>query len=131
MMKTSRQINRRAKRLYHMCLHDGILDETRAKQVVHGVLSAKLRDGVALLGIFCRFVKRDRAQHTAEVGSAIPLNDDLQAHLRSGLEHVYGPGITTVFVQQPELIGGMRVKIGSDLYDGTVKGKLDAFEARL
>jgi F-type H+-transporting ATPase subunit delta len=41
---------------------------------------------------------------------------------------VYGPGIKTQFGLKPALIGGMRIKVGSDVYDGSVQSELAALE---
>ena len=42
----------------------------------------------------------------------------------------YGPGMSTSFAANPELIGGMRVKVGSDVYDGSVRTALLTLEER-
>jgi F-type H+-transporting ATPase subunit delta len=73
-------------------------------------------------------VRLDRSRHTAEVESAAPLPDDLQASVAARIERVYGPKIRISFTQKPALIGGMRVKVGSDVYDGSVKARLAALE---
>lgn len=116
--------------MYRVCLVNGLLDEQRVQQVVQQVLNAKRRECLALLGLFCRWVRIDRSRHTAEVDSAIPLAAGLQAGIREGLQRVYGPGITTSFVDMPELIGGMRIKIGSDVYDGSIRARLASLEER-
>ena len=41
---------------------------------------------------------------------------------------MYGPGISTSFAHNPALIGGMRIHVGSDVYDGSVRAGLDALE---
>jgi F-type H+-transporting ATPase subunit delta len=127
-MRARMHIGRKAKQLYRLCVVNGLLNEQRVQKVVQYILNAKRRDCLALLGRFCRWVKLDRARHTAEVDSAIPLPADLQADVRKGLQRAYGPGITTSFVGRPELIGGMRIKIGSDVYDGSIKRRLAALE---
>jgi F-type H+-transporting ATPase subunit delta len=38
--------------------------------------------------------------------------------------------VSTSFAENPALIGGMRVKIGSDVYDGSVRAALEALEER-
>ena len=38
---------------------------------------------------------------------------------------MYGLGITTVFSIKPALIGGMRIQVGSDVYDGSVRRSLE------
>jgi len=46
------------------------------------------------------------------------------------LENVYGSAIDTEFESLPALIGGMRIKVGSDVYDGTVRSGLAELEKR-
>jgi len=41
---------------------------------------------------------------------------------------VYGPGLNISFSQNATLIGGMRVKVGSDVYDGSVQARLAALQ---
>jgi len=42
------------------------------------------------------------------------------------LGRVYGPGLIFDFRQSAALIGGMRIKVGSDVYDGSVQARLNA-----
>jgi len=127
-MKNVKQARREAKRLFRVCLVNGLLDEGRVRQVVQQVIGANRRDGLPLLSRFLYLVKLDRARHTAEVESAVPLPADLQASIQAGLTRAYGPGISASFAQNPELIGGMRIRVGSDVYDGSVRGALAALE---
>jgi F-type H+-transporting ATPase subunit delta len=60
------------------------------------------------------------------IESATPLPTDLQTIVQSGLTRRYGPGLTTGFVESPELIGGMRIQVGCDVYDGSVRARLEA-----
>jgi len=127
-MKTNRQTKREAKRLFRFCLVNGLLDEARTRQVVQGIVDAKRRGGLALLSHFQRLVKLDLARRTAQVESAMPLPEDLRASVQAGLARTYGPGISASFAHNPGLIGGMRIKVGSDVYDGSVRARLAALE---
>ncbi len=127
-MKTIRQIKRDAKHLFRLCLINGSLDEARALQVVKGVLGVKRRGHLALATEFERLVRLERLQHTANVESATPLSQDLQTNIEASLTRLYGPGISTSFTESPALIGGVRVKVGSDVYDGSIKAGLAALE---
>jgi F-type H+-transporting ATPase subunit delta len=40
----------------------------------------------------------------------------------------YGAGVSISFAQNPALIGGLRIQVGSDLYDGSVKMRLEKLE---
>jgi F-type H+-transporting ATPase subunit delta len=123
-MKTTKQIRREAKQLFHLCLVDGVLDETRVRQVVERILASRPRGYLPLLKFFERWVKLEYARHTAEVESAVPLPFDLAFRVREGVEKAYGRGMTTEFTANPELIGGMRIQVGSDVYDGSIRSEL-------
>ena len=119
---------REAKQLFRLCVLNGSLDEGRVRQVVQRVIESKRRGYLVLLSHFQRLVKLDHDRHTAEVESAVPLPADLRASVQAGLQSVYGPRIDILFAHRPALIGGMRVKVGSDVYDGSVQSELAALE---
>ena len=127
-MKTIKQLESEAKHLYRLCLVDGFLDEDRVRQVVRRVLESKQRGSFTLLSHFRRLVKLDCARHTATVESATPLPADLQTSVSSDLERLYGPKLSISFADNSALIGGMRIKVGSDVYDSSVKARLAALE---
>jgi F-type H+-transporting ATPase subunit delta len=127
-MKTTKTIRRKAKQLFRLCIVNGLLDESRTREVVQRVIESNRRGHLALLSIFQRWVRLNLAEHTAEVESATPLPADLRATVQARLENLYGPGINTQFADRPALIGGMRVKVGSDVYDGSVQSELAALE---
>jgi F-type H+-transporting ATPase subunit delta len=127
-MKITKQAKREAKQLYRLCLVNGLLDENRVRQVVQRVIATGERNCPSVLAHFLRLVKLDCARHTATIESATPLPADLQAIVQTGLTHRYGPGLTTAFAQRRELIGGMRIQVGCDVYDGSVRAGLEALE---
>ena len=129
-MKTIKRVRRDAKHLFRLCHVNGTLNEGRVRQVMQSVLGSKRRGYLALASQFERLVRLDQLQHTAKVESAVPLSRDLQADVQANLVRVYGPGITTSFSESPTLIGGMRISVGSDVYDGSVKAGLAALEKR-
>jgi F-type H+-transporting ATPase subunit delta len=127
-MKIKKQAKREAKQLFRMCRVDGLLDENRVRQVAEHVVAAGRRDCPAILSHFGRLVKLDLARHSATIESATPLPADLQDVVEVGLTRRYGPGLTTAFAHRPALIGGMRIQVGSDVYDGSVRAGLAALE---
>jgi F-type H+-transporting ATPase subunit delta len=129
-MKSTRQTHREARALFELCRLNGSLDESRVRQVVRQVIASHRVGGLAVLSRFKRLVRLDRARHTAEVGSAVPLSADVRPLIETALARKYGRDIVTSYSHDPTLIAGVRVRIGSDVYDGSVKGGLEALEAR-
>ncbi len=123
-MKISKQNRRDAKELFRACSVNGLVDENRARQIVDEVLKAKPRGYVAILEHFQRLIKLDQAQRAAKIESAVPLSPDLESAFKANLEKRYGKGLTFTFVQNPALLGGVRVQVGSDVYDGSVAARL-------
>jgi F-type H+-transporting ATPase subunit delta len=127
-MKTIKQSKREARRLFRWCLVNGSLDEGRVRRVVQSILASKRRGYLALANHFDRLVRLDRFRHTAEIESAAPLSPDIQASVAASLARIYGPGINSSFAERPELIGGVRIRVASDIYDGSIKAGLAALE---
>ena len=127
-MKVSKQARREAKQLFRLCQVDGQFDEARAQQLLQKLLAARPRGCLELLTHFQRLVKLDGAAHSAKVESAAPLPPALSSAVQAKLAGVYGPGLKASFTQNPALIGGLRITVGSDVYDGSVKGRLTRLE---
>ena len=127
-MKSTREIKRAAKHLFRLCFVNGSLDEDRVRSVLQGILGSKRRRSLPLASQFQRLVSVDRLRHTARVESAVSLLPDLQANVQASLVRAYGPELSTSFAENPTLIGGMRIRVGSDLYDGSIKAGLAALE---
>ena len=127
-MKTAKLARREAKHLFRSCLVQGLPDESRVRQAVKRVIEVKPRGYLAILSYFQRLVKLDLDRRTAKVESAVPLPQDSQAGLRAALTRVYGTGLNVTFSQNPALIAGLRIRVGSDVYDGSVQARLAALE---
>jgi F-type H+-transporting ATPase subunit delta len=106
----------------------GLLDEERGQKAVQQLVEIKPRGYLGVLWHFRRLVQLHRDGHTAKVESARPLPDDVRATVQADLASQYGPGLVVSFCEAPSLIGGMRIQVGSDVYDGSVRARLDALE---
>jgi F-type H+-transporting ATPase subunit delta len=125
-MKISKQARRDAKQLFQTCKVNGLLDDGKARQVVQTVVARKPRGYVGILSHFQRLVKLDLERRTARIESAAPLPPAMEGALRASLAAKYGPGLNLAFGQNPALLGGVRIKVGSDVYDGTIQARLNA-----
>lgn len=127
-MSTKRQIKRIAKQLFRMCLVNGVPDDGRVRKIVQQVIAANRRNGLAILSGFQHLLKLSASERSADVQSVIPLPQELRAKIQAGLIKIYGPSIRVSFRENPKLIGGLKIKVGSDLYDRSIQGELAALE---
>jgi F-type H+-transporting ATPase subunit delta len=51
--------------------------------------------------------------------------------LQKSLNAKYGRQLALEFSLKPELLGGIRVRVGSDVWDGSVKARLENLRAQL
>lgn len=130
-MNRTKQARRAARQLFRACTVDRRLDDARAGIAVHRLAQSGRRGSLATLSAFQRLVRLDRDRHRAVVESAAPLGDDLRGRLTAGLTERHGDRLETVFQPNPALIGGVRITVGSVVYDGSVHGRLAALGARL
>ena len=127
-MKITKQARRDAKALFRTAQVNGVLDEAKALQVVDAVLAQRPRGYIEILSHFQRLVKLDIDRRSARVESVVALDDNAQNAVRSALTKRYGAGLSFTFAQNPALIGGMRIKVGSDVYDGSIQSRLAQLE---
>jgi len=110
--------------MFRSCVLNGLLDDDRVRQTVQQIIAQKPRGYLAILTHFQRLVKLDVARRTARIESAIQLPESLSTSIQANLARRYGPGLTVSFAQKQDLIGGLRVQVGSDVYDGSIRARL-------
>jgi F-type H+-transporting ATPase subunit delta len=130
-MKANRKARRVARTLYRLCLVDGALDDGRARRVTRRLASSGSRGSLPILTEFHRFVHLDHDRHTGLVESATPLGAAVRDEILADLSRLYGPRLHTSFAENPALVGGIRIQVGSDVYDDSIQSRLAALEARL
>jgi F-type H+-transporting ATPase subunit delta len=123
-MKTSKQARRDAKQLFRMVQVNGELDENKVRQAVKAVLDARPRGFLAILAQFTRLVRLDLDRRSARIESAVPLDPAMRAKVEADLARLYGNRLNLQYVENPALLGGLRIQVGSDVYDGSVQRRL-------
>jgi F-type H+-transporting ATPase subunit delta len=127
-MKISKQAQRDARQLFRSCQVNGLLDESRVRAAVAMLVAKKPRGYVEILSRLHRLTKLDLEQRAARIESATPLPADLQNEVAARLKSIYGEGLDLSFGENAALLGGLKIRVGSDLYDGSVKTRLENLE---
>ena len=130
-MKANRRSRRVARQLFQLCLVDGNVNPDRVRQVAKRLADGSERNSLAVLSQFQRMVRLDHAQHTAVIESAEPLTDEVRRVVEAELSRLHGADLGISVAINPALIGGMRITVGSSVYDGSVRGRLDTLERQL
>ena len=123
-MKISKQAKRDAKQLFRSAFVNGVMDENRVRQVVQAVVTQKPRGYAGILTHVQKLTKLEIARRAAKVESAAPMDAAMKAQLLQNLARIYGQGLNVVFTENRDLLGGLRIQVGSDVYDGSVQARL-------
>ncbi len=67
----------------------------------------------------------------AEITTALPLNDQDRVQLEAEVGKLAGGQVRAVYLQDSTLLGGVIVKLGSTVYDGSVRGQLAQLKQKL
>lgn len=95
-----------------------------------GVLAANGRaDAIApVMAAVLKLAAKARGAVIAEVSTASALTAEQTADLKAALERAFKAPVDIEAAVRPELIGGLTVKVGSRLFDDSIKSKLDALK---
>jgi F-type H+-transporting ATPase subunit delta len=130
-MKINKEIRRTSKQLLRASLTDGQLDRGRVASLVQSLIDKKPRHYVDILENYKRLIRLEVEKRHARIESATPLNAEANSRILKNLQTKYGKDLTTEFVVNPELLGGMRIRIGSDVWDGSVRNRLERLKQQL
>lgn len=127
-MKASKDAIRTARQLVQATLVDGTVDATRAKGFVAKIKEKKPRGYLGILNAYLNQIRIELAKRHAVVESAVALDSKTESKVTADLKAKYGDDLTFEFKTNPELLGGMRVKVGSDVWDGSVRSRLQRLQ---
>lgn len=130
-MKVSKDALRTARQFLRLTLRNGTLDQAAAKTIVDKVIADKPRNYLGILNAYTRLLRLELEKRHAIVDSATELSAEEQAKVVSDLQSRHGADVTTEFRVTPELLGGIRIKLGSNVWDGSVKSRLDTLRSQV
>jgi F-type H+-transporting ATPase subunit delta len=123
-MKTDKKINQFAKKLVELSKDEGAISEQRVAEVLSAIEGSKHRQPLRLLKAYLIHIRRELALQTARVSTPTALGPEALAALESGFSARYNRPIRVVAEEEPSLIAGLRVRVGDDLYDASLVGRL-------
>lgn len=129
-MKLDKDSRKLSKQLFQASFTDGRIDKEKVGIIGRQVVTSKPRNTLGILKEYQRLVRLEIERHHAVIESAAKLDDSTKKQLVANLRAKYGKDTTTEFKVSPELLGGVRVKIGSDVFDSSVRERLNRLESQ-
>ena len=130
-MKISKEIRQLSRNLVRDSYVDGALDRERIGAIVRKIVQKKPRNYIHLLENYQRLLRLEIEKRRATIESAAELDQEAGRQIVEGLKEKYGSGLTTNYVVNPALLGGVRVRVGSDVWDSSVRNRLERLQQKL
>ncbi len=130
-MRQNKEIRRLSREMLRASFTDGQLDRGKIGSLVQSLIARKPRHHIDILQNYKRLLRLELEKRHAIIESATDLSSHVSSKVASRLKQKYGDDLTTEFVVDPTLLGGMRVRVGSDVWDGTVRNRLNLLQQQL
>jgi F-type H+-transporting ATPase subunit delta len=130
-MKINKEIRKLSREMLRASFTDGQLDPGRITSLVDSLITRKPRHYIEALKNYRRLLRLELEKRQARIETASEVDSATTSELVANLERKYGSDLTTEFVVNPELLGGMRIRVGSDVWDGTVRNRLERLQQEL
>ena len=123
-MKVPKDARKLSRSLFHGSFSNGHLDPAKVSMILMAVAARRPRHALAALKNYERLVRFELARHHAIIESAVPLEAATVKNILRDLKTRFGNDITYETKVTPELLGGLRVQLGSDVWDSSIRGRL-------
>ncbi len=124
-MKISKIAAATARRLFGLCQVNGQLDDNKLRDLVSKLIASRPRDYRAILASIQRLTRLEEARRAVIVESAVELSAGERQQVEAGLAKEYGSKLSIEYKINATLLGGLRIKVGDDVLDGSVQGRID------
>ncbi|HZA38897.1 MAG TPA: F0F1 ATP synthase subunit delta [Candidatus Baltobacteraceae bacterium] len=130
-MKINKEIRQMSREMLRASFTDGQLDPGRIASLVDSLIARKPRNYIDVLKNYRRLLRLEVEKRRARIETASEVDPEATSKVIENLRKKYGSDLTTEFVVNPQLLGGMRIRVGSDVWDGTVRNRLEQLQQQL
>ena len=130
-MKINKEIRQLSRQMLRASFTDGQLDRGKIGSLVQSLTEKRPRHYLDVLQNYKRLLRLELDKRHARIETAMALGLDSSKQVLDRLKRKYGNDLTSEFVVDQTLLGGMRVRVGSDVWDGTLRNRLQRLEQEL
>ena len=123
-MKRDQRITKLAKKLVELSKDNGVVTESKVSEVLAGLQQVQHRNHLTVLKTFLNYLRRELALQTAVVSTHASLSGDALKAIEVQFSKLYNRPVNAVTQEDTSLIAGVRVRVGDDVYDASVAGRL-------
>jgi F-type H+-transporting ATPase subunit delta len=123
-MKRDQRITKLAKKLVELSKDNGVVTESKVSEVLAGLQQVQHRNHLTVLKTFLNYLRRELALQTAVVSTPASLSGDALKAIEVQFSKLYNRPVNAVTQEDTSLIAGVRVRVGDDVYDASVAGRL-------
>ena len=127
-MKINKEIRQLGREMLRASFTDGQLDPGKIASLVQSLVTRRPRRFVDVLQYYKRLLRLEIEKRHARIEGATQLAPEAAVDIVARLKRKYGEDLTTEFVVDPTLLGGVRVRVGSDVWDGTLRNRLERLQ---
>ncbi|MEY2512639.1 MAG: F-type H+-transporting ATPase subunit delta [Verrucomicrobiota bacterium] len=130
-MKINKETRQLSKELLRASFTDSQLDSGRVASLVKSLIEKKPRHYIQVLEAYQRLLRLEVEKRTATIETATELSPESGAQIVANLKRKYGSDLAANFVVNKDLLGGMRIRVGSDVWDSSVRNRLHRLQQQL
>jgi len=130
-MKINKEIRQLSREMLRASFTDGQLDPGRISSIIDAVTARKPRNYINVLKNYRRLLRLEVEKRRARIETASEMDPAAQSEVVTNLKKKYGSDLAPEFVVNPDLLGGMRIRVGSDVWDGSVRNRLERLQQQL
>lgn len=127
-MRRDKKTTKLAKKLVELSKEaNGVVTQSKVGEVLAGLKEVTVRRYLLVLKTYLYYLRREIALQTAVVSTPGALSPESLGAIAAKFTAQYGRPIAAQTRIDPSLIAGVRVRVGDDVYDASVAGRLKRF----
>lgn len=130
-MKLNKEIRQLSRKMVQASFTDDQLDRGKVVSLLDSLVVKKPRNYIDVLKNYKRLLRLEVEKRRAIIETASEVDPAIRSKIVANLKSKYGDDLSTEFQVDPKLLGGMRIRVGSDVWDGSVRNRLARLQHEL
>src|SRR5437764_14549658 len=117
--------------MLHYRSTDCMINRGRIASLVDYLVTRKPSNYIDALKNYKRLLRLELEKRRARIDTASEVDPAIRSEIEANLKSKYGNDLSSEFHVDPQLLGGMRIRVGNDVWDGSVRNRLERLQHEL